>query len=302
MITDLTFLDQLNGTELAAVASALTNKPLGKAATVAAGLARAKRAIGADDVEVTLGNLPSLLRSRNFGKVADKVETLLTSAEVEDDEQCVELDSPELEDSPLAHANEESWDDLPESDPELHAEDGDDGEGEIEKGQTDEPDADAKAAAEVLNRKGRVVRRDAKIARDRRALAPKPPVAKQDADQDDVVLALRAATDRMNAAKVELQAANKALAAARSAFKAANRGGRVGVSTGRPSAAGKMAKLVAMLQADGGATNEEIQRAFGWQPHSVRGAIAGNVKRQMGHVVEFGPRASDGAKAYRIIG
>ena len=37
-----------------------------------------------------------------------------------------------------------------------------------------------------------------------------------------------------------------------------------------------------MLRADGGATIEEIMAATGWQSHTVRGAIAGALKKKLG--------------------
>ena len=44
----------------------------------------------------------------------------------------------------------------------------------------------------------------------------------------------------------------------------------------------KQAQLVAMLEAPEGASTEEIIAAFGWQPHTVRGAIAGALKKRLG--------------------
>ncbi|APH70625.1 DUF3489 domain-containing protein [Aquibium oceanicum] len=44
----------------------------------------------------------------------------------------------------------------------------------------------------------------------------------------------------------------------------------------------KQAQLIAMLQGADGATVAEIAAAFGWQPHTVRGAIAGALKKKLG--------------------
>lgn len=44
----------------------------------------------------------------------------------------------------------------------------------------------------------------------------------------------------------------------------------------------KQATLIAMLRAPGGATIAEIVAATGWQPHTVRGAMAGALKRKLG--------------------
>jgi len=37
-----------------------------------------------------------------------------------------------------------------------------------------------------------------------------------------------------------------------------------------------------MLRADGGATIDEIVAALDWQPHTVRGAFAGALKKKLG--------------------
>ena len=47
----------------------------------------------------------------------------------------------------------------------------------------------------------------------------------------------------------------------------------------------KQATLIAMLRAPDGATIAEIVAATGWQPHTVRGAMAGALKKKLGLVV-----------------
>jgi hypothetical protein len=44
----------------------------------------------------------------------------------------------------------------------------------------------------------------------------------------------------------------------------------------------KQATLIAMLRAPEGATIEEIMAATGWQSHTVRGAMAGALKKKLG--------------------
>ena len=44
----------------------------------------------------------------------------------------------------------------------------------------------------------------------------------------------------------------------------------------------KKAHIIAMLQAPGGATIEAMARAAKWQPHSVRGFLAGVVRKKLG--------------------
>jgi hypothetical protein len=50
----------------------------------------------------------------------------------------------------------------------------------------------------------------------------------------------------------------------------------------RTRADSKQAQLIAMLKTAKGASIEEIVKAFGWQPHTVRGAIAGALKKKLG--------------------
>ena len=55
--------------------------------------------------------------------------------------------------------------------------------------------------------------------------------------------------------------------------------------TGAPRAArtnSKQAQLIEMLKRAKGASIDEIVEAFGWQPHTVRGAIAGALKKKLG--------------------
>ena len=47
----------------------------------------------------------------------------------------------------------------------------------------------------------------------------------------------------------------------------------------------KQAMLIEMLRAPDGATIDEIVAATGWQPHTVRGAIAGALKKKLGLMV-----------------
>ena len=44
----------------------------------------------------------------------------------------------------------------------------------------------------------------------------------------------------------------------------------------------KKAHIIAMLRARGGATIEAMARAANWQPHSVRGFLAGVVRKKLG--------------------
>jgi predicted ArsR family transcriptional regulator len=63
----------------------------------------------------------------------------------------------------------------------------------------------------------------------------------------------------------------------------------------------KQAKLIEMLKRSDGATIDEIVKKFEWQPHTVRGAIAGALKKKLGLVVQSDKIEGRG-RVYRIAG
>ena len=60
----------------------------------------------------------------------------------------------------------------------------------------------------------------------------------------------------------------------------------------------KTAKVIALLQQPEGATLQAILRATGWQTHSVRGFISGQLKKKLGLKVRSSQR--DGERVYSI--
>jgi hypothetical protein len=60
---------------------------------------------------------------------------------------------------------------------------------------------------------------------------------------------------------------------------------------------GKLGQVVDLLRRDEGARLDELMILTGWQAHSVRGAIAGAVKKLGFTVVS---EKSDGGRVYRI--
>jgi hypothetical protein len=72
-------------------------------------------------------------------------------------------------------------------------------------------------------------------------------------------------------------------------------------ATGSVRPGTKLALLIEMLGRDGGATIPEIVAATGWQPHSVRGAISGAVKKKLGLAVSSQSEGTRG-RVYRIVG
>ena len=66
-----------------------------------------------------------------------------------------------------------------------------------------------------------------------------------------------------------------------------------------PRTESKQSQLIAMLKQPDGATIVEIAKALGWQPHTVRGAIAGALKKKLGLNVES-EKVDDRGRVYRI--
>ncbi len=62
----------------------------------------------------------------------------------------------------------------------------------------------------------------------------------------------------------------------------------------------KQALLIDLLKRKKGATIEEIVEATGWQPHSVRGAISGALKKKLGLAVTSEKVRARG-RVYRIV-
>jgi hypothetical protein len=63
----------------------------------------------------------------------------------------------------------------------------------------------------------------------------------------------------------------------------------------------KQSQLISMLRGAKGATIDEIAKALSWQPHTVRGAIAGALKKKLGLDVTSEKDDKRG-RVYRIVG
>jgi hypothetical protein len=72
-------------------------------------------------------------------------------------------------------------------------------------------------------------------------------------------------------------------------------------SASQPSArrASKKALIIAMLRAPAGATIETMGRAAKWQPHSVRGFLAGVVRKKLG--LTLVSTDAESGRVYRIM-
>ena len=62
----------------------------------------------------------------------------------------------------------------------------------------------------------------------------------------------------------------------------------------------KQSRVIAMLQSPAGATIAAMMKATGWQQHSVRGFLAGVVRKRL--KLELGSKRVDGTRVYRIAG
>jgi len=67
-----------------------------------------------------------------------------------------------------------------------------------------------------------------------------------------------------------------------------------------PRANTKQAKLIEMLKRPEGATIAEVVEALQWEPHTVRGAIAGALKKKLGLKVKSEKVDAERGRAYRI--
>jgi len=67
----------------------------------------------------------------------------------------------------------------------------------------------------------------------------------------------------------------------------------------KPRAESKQSQLITMLRQPNGATIAEIAKALSWLPHTVRGAIAGALKKKLGLNVQS-EKVDDRGRVYRI--
>jgi hypothetical protein len=64
--------------------------------------------------------------------------------------------------------------------------------------------------------------------------------------------------------------------------------------------ASKQSRVIAMLQSPTGATIAAMMKATGWQQHSVRGFLAGVVRKRL--KLKLGSKKVDGTRVYQIPG
>ena len=64
---------------------------------------------------------------------------------------------------------------------------------------------------------------------------------------------------------------------------------------------GKLGLILNRLKARKGATIADLVEVTGWQPHSVRGAISGGLKKRFGLIVAS-EKVDGRGRVYRIVG
>ena len=74
-------------------------------------------------------------------------------------------------------------------------------------------------------------------------------------------------------------------------------------ANGKPSPRARTTKIeqcLTLLNSLHGATIDELQTATGWQAHSVRGFLAGTVKKKLGLILDS-KKAEGDVRRYRIV-
>jgi hypothetical protein len=75
--------------------------------------------------------------------------------------------------------------------------------------------------------------------------------------------------------------------------------GRTGARKGAVREGTKQAQMVGMLKRAEGATLAQIVQVTGWQPHTVRGALAGALKKRLGLTI-ISEKVEGRGRVYRV--
>lgn len=67
----------------------------------------------------------------------------------------------------------------------------------------------------------------------------------------------------------------------------------------RPRSPSKQARVIELLRSPKGTTIDAMMKATGWQQHSVRGFLAGVVRKRL--KLKLGSELVDGKRTYRVV-
>lgn len=131
------------------------------------------------------------------------------------------------------------------------------------------------------------------LLRDERPDVARPKLAGKRRGTSDAVTGISAQSDdgKVKPAKKPARTTGAAASKDKSEFKAE-------ADPATAAAPSKLDRLVTLLRAPGGATLPELQAATGWQVHSVRGAMAGTLRKKGYSITSEKPE--DGLRCYRI--
>ena len=103
--------------------------------------------------------------------------------------------------------------------------------------------------------------------------------------------------------KAKATKTGKVLASGKTSTRGISAKSPANVANGKPSPRVKTTKIercLELLIAPDGATIDELQATTGWQAHSVRGFLAGTVKKKLGLILDS-KKADDGVRRYRVV-